>query len=167
VSGGNGHHHGFAVQQDVLILEKFLGATAPGGSVSYEDIAKAIGVPDIRDRRQYGKLSSARRRLERAGIFFLTVMTEGLRRLTDVEFNEADQRVRSRERRLNRRAQNRLLSADPEKLTPAQRAELFGRISLRGVVEVMHRPQVIKKIASKAAEAKAVLPTADMLRLFE
>lgn len=163
----NGLSWRFAVHADTLILEEVLAKATPGQEFTYAQLGAIIGVQDIRAEQHRTKLHAARKRLARRGLHFLTIHGQGWRRMTDAEFLDEDARAMRHERRVNNRAQQRLLAADPEKLAPSERAELFARMSFRGVVEMMHRPAALKRIEERTKEVKASLPTAEMLKLFE
>jgi len=147
-----------------LIYEKLVSLN-PGESITYQSLNELIG-RDVQNGAR-GNLVTAKKQLLNEGVVIETIRNVGVKRLKDAEIAFSGEYAIKKARRAIQKGSKKLICVKDFDSMP-QDAQLKHNFSLSvlGALEMITKPQSIKKIEHKIAEEGVKIAAGKTLELF-
>jgi len=156
----------FQKHPDTSLIERLLRTVKVGELITYDQLSEQLG----RDYRKFclSHGQSARRSLEKAGVYFLAVPNEGYRRLSESEKITITGRSRLRNARSQTRKGLAVIGrTNLSELDDATRREALTTVSQLQAVQLFASGKSAKKIESKLQDSNMTLALGQTIAMFQ
>jgi len=154
------------ISVDSQALIKRLKEIPKGETISYDDLSKVIA-SDVRGKSNYALKRALHRLVRDERIVFGAVHGVGLKRLEDKDHVGIGQSAVRKFRRASRKAAEKMMCADYDKLNNEEKLEFNTQISILGALSMVTKSNKVLQIREAVRKSQDRLPLNQTLEAFK